>query len=103
MSNHLKRKVRTVIKEERRLDYQEVERIVNATVGNTVTYILWALRNKWGFGGKRLLRVVDDYNAVVNDRADELFTARDIREQLALECPELKCLFEGVDKVSRKC
>lgn len=94
MSNHLKRKVRTVIKENRKLDYQEVERIVNQTTGNTVTYLMWALRTKWGFGGKRLLRLVEDYNNVVNDRADELFTAADIRKQLMLECPQLKQLFE---------
>lgn len=94
MSNHLKRKTRIVVKEQRKLDYQEVERIVNQTTGNTVTYLMWALRTKWGFGGKRLLRLVDDYNQVVNDRADELFTAADIRKQLMLECPKLKPLFE---------
>ena len=94
MSNHLKRKVRTVVKEERKLDYQTVERIVNQTTGNTVTYLMWALRTKWGFGGKRLLRLVEDYNQVVNDRADELFTAADIRKQLVLECPEIKELFD---------
>jgi len=94
MSNHLKRKVRTVVKEERKLDYQTVEKIVNQTTGNTVTYLMWALRTKWGFGGKRLLRLVEDYNQVVNDRADELFTAADIRKQLVLECPEIKELFD---------
>lgn len=93
MSNHLKRKVRVVVKEKKKLDFFEVEKIVNQTTGNTVTYLLWALRNKWGFGGKRLLRIVEDYNQVVNDRADELFTAADIRKQLVIECPELKCLF----------
>ena len=94
MSNHLKRKTRIIVKEERKLDYQTVEKIVNQTTGNTVTYLLWALRNKWGFGGKRLLRLVDDYNNVVKDRADELFTADDIRNQLMIECPQLKQLFE---------
>ena len=94
MSNHLKRKVRIVVKENRKLDFFEVEKIVNQTTGNTITYLMWALRTKWGFGGKRLLRLVDDYNNVVNDRADELFTADDIRKQLMIECPQLKQLFE---------
>ena len=94
MSNHLKRKTRIVVKENRKLGYQEVERIVNQTTGNTVTYLMWALRTKWGIGGKRLLRLVEDYNQVVNDRADELFTAADIRKQLVLECPEIKELFD---------
>lgn len=94
MSNHLRRKTRVVVKENRTPDFQTVEKIVNQTTGNTVTYLMWALRTKWGFGGKRLLRLVDDYNNVVNDRADELFTAADIRKQLALECPQLKQLFE---------
>lgn len=94
MSNHLRRKTRVVVKENRTPDFQTVERIVNQTTGNTVTYLMWALRTKWGFGGKRLLRLVDDYNNVVNDRADELFTAADIRKQLMIECPQLKQLFE---------
>lgn len=94
MSNHLRRKTRVVVKENRTPDFQTVEKIVNQTTGNTVTYLMWALRTKWGFGGKRLLRLVDDYNNVVNDRADELFTAADIRKQLMIECPQLKQLFE---------
>lgn len=94
MSNHLRRKTKVVVKENRTPDFQTVEKIVNQTTGNTVTYLMWALRTKWGFGGKRLLRLVDDYNNVVNDRADELFTAADIRKQLMIECPELKCLFD---------
>ena len=94
MSNHLRRKTRVIVKENRTPDFQTVEKIVNQTTGNTVTYLMWALRTKWGFGGKRLLRLVDDYNQVVNDRADELFTAADIRKQLMIECPQLKQLFE---------
>ena len=94
MSNHLRRKTKVIVKENRTPDFQTVEKIVNQTTGNTVTYLMWALRTKWGFGGKRLLRLVDDYNNVVNDRADELFTAADIRKQLMIECPQLKQLFE---------
>ena len=98
MSNHLKRKTRIITKTRTALDVCEVERIVNVTVHNTLTYMLWGMHEREGFGGKRLMRMIEHYNEVVENRNLNLFTPNDLRVTMLRECPEMKPLFETAQR-----
>ena len=93
MSNHLKRKTRIVEKTRTALDPTEIERVVNVTVQNTLTYMMWGMHEREGFGGRRLLRMIQHYNEVVENRNENLFRPEDLRRTMLEECPELKPLF----------
>ena len=91
LAKKLKRKEAVKVGKER--EQELIKRVGQIATENTLTFVFLALRDKFGWGGQRLSKLLDAYNETAKDANDGYMTAFDVRKALYDECKELRDSF----------